>query len=591
MPAKEAALACPSVRAQAGPGTLAPLDWAVVVTVSLANLVPVWAFRYFPGQDTPNHLYGAEVLRVLLDGTAPPSLRDAFTPALGLKSNVGFHAVLLALSHLGVPLMVGHKLFLSFLALALPLGVLRLTTVAAPGNRPLALLFLPLAWSWFIVQGLYNYVLSLLPALVWLGAVASNDSRPRLRGLVTVALCAAAVYLCHVGTLVALLVVTGIRILLPGDGRAATSRARAVWCGQYLVALSPTLLVAARSALAALPAASAREPEVTLAGWEAYDLPGATLDFVVEFAMRYHAWELLILGPPLIALVWLPLRAWSRLRATPARANPPVAAPAVPLATPESAAPASPPGWPLRAALALGVLYLALPHIVSGSDVAPRLRPIIVFCLLCLRGAALTRRARRWLAIAALGSGLAGVAALCGSFRGLNRDLDDFTAGIPHVRDGARLYPMIFDPRSPSRLVKPFLHAWGYYGIERHVVTPFGFAWHDSRFPYRYRRLPLHTATSSFPSDSEDEPYALLQGRLCASERRLASSLACDDVRGRAERRLTDLGKLYDYVLTWAAPKDFTTLLAAEGYRPVYNQGRMDLFASPIARAEGARAR
>src|SRR6185437_14024400 len=87
--------------------------------------------------------------------------------------------------------------------------------------------------------------------------------------------------------------------------------------------------------------------------------------------------------------------------------------------------------------------------------------------------------------------------------------------GEPRLPGGVR-------SRSPSILVKPFLHAWGYYGLARQVVTPFAFAWHESRFPYRYRALPVHTLDSPFPSDAEDEPYALLQGRLCASVRRFS---------------------------------------------------------------------
>ena len=106
------------------------------------------------------------------------------------------------------------------------------------------------------------------------------------------------------------------------------------------------------------------------------------------------------------------------------------------------------------------------------------------------------------------------------------------------MRRGSRVYPVIFDPRSPSILVKPFLHAWGYYGLARDVVTPYAFAWHETRFPYRYRELPLHQPGSPFPSDAEDEPYALIEGRLCAAERRFSPSLSCDDVRAQAEARI-----------------------------------------------------
>ena len=200
-----------------------------------------------------------------------------------------------------------------------------------------------------------------------------------------------------------------------------------------------------------------------------------------------------------------------------------------------------------------------------GSDLTPRLRPLLVFSLLCYGGVALSPRARRRVALLALASGLGGAALLCRDFRSLGRALDDFSSGIPFVRRGSRVYPVIFNPRSPSILVKPFLHAWGYYGLARDVVTPYAFAWHATRFPYRYRELPLHSVDSAFPSDGEDEPYALVQGRLCTAVRRLSASVSCDEVRASAEARILALGTSYDYLLTWAAPTDFRALMAARG--------------------------
>ena len=154
-------------------------EWTVLAVVSLANLIPIWAFRYFPGQDTGDHLYAVEVLRALRQGTAPPAIAAAFAPALGLKTNVLFHALMLALLRLPISIDVAHRLVLSAYALALPLAGLFCVRAAAPASAPLALLLLPLVWSWFAVQGLYNYVLSLPPALVWLGIVARDGGRPR----------------------------------------------------------------------------------------------------------------------------------------------------------------------------------------------------------------------------------------------------------------------------------------------------------------------------------------------------------------------------------------------------------------------------
>jgi len=535
-------------------------EWAVFVCLSALNLVPICAFPYFPAQDAPNHLYTVEVMRLLLDGTAPPALAAAFAPALGLKSNVLFHLVMLGLCRLGLSLATAHRLVLSGYALAFPLAGLFALRAANRRASPLALLFLPLVWSWFVLQGLYNYVLSLPLALVWLGIVARDGGRPGRRAQLALGLAALGVYFGHAGTFVAMLLVTFVRVVRPGDGSRASPWARLREAAPLAAALAPAFLLAA-TGLPGLLAPSAA-PEPTVSRFESYGFAEAAAAFFVEFAMRYHVWELAILAPPLVALIAIPLVAWRRRGPDAGR----------------------PPRWPLEAALILIALYFALPHIFHGSDVSPRLRPLVVFCLASYAGVALSGQARRRVAALALASGIASVGALASDFAHLNRQLRSFTAAIPLVREGSRLYPMVFDPRGTSILVRPFLHAWGYYGTSRHVVSPFAFGWHESRFPFRYRQLPMHVFDSRLPSDGEDEPYALEQGRLCAAARRLAPSLTCADVRADAERRLARLGASYDYLLTWAAPADFLALLGDRGYRLVLADGAMALYESPAPR-------
>ena len=560
-----------SLRESPKAGMLTRPEWVVFAVVSAANLIPIWAFRYFPGQDTGDHLYAVEVLRALANGTAPPGLASAFAPALTLKTNVLFHGLMLGLIRLGLTIEVAHRLVLSGYALALPLAGLFCVRAAAPASAPLALLLLPLVWSWFAIQGLYNYVLSLPPALVWLGIVARDGARPRPVAVAALAASALVVFLAHAVTFAVLLLLTAIRIAFPADrsgvesttgpasGPASRPAARLRAAGPVALALLPSLLLAAASWRGTFGGQSPSEP--TLSRWEMYDLPSAVGAFFVEFAMRYHLIDLAALGPPLLVLIGVPLLARRRG------------------ADPQA------PRWPLHAAGILALLYLLSPHIVLGSDLTPRLRPLLVFSLLCYSGVALSPGARRRVALLALASGLGGAALLCRDFRNLGHALDDFSSGIPFVRRGSRVYPLIFDPRSPSILVKPFLHAWGYYGLARDVVTPYAFAWHATRFPYRYRELPLHPVDSAFPSDAEDEPYALIEGRLCSSVRRFSASVSCDEVRALAEARILALGMSYDYLLAWAAPADFRALMAARGYRLLHEQGLLLLYAAPVADA------
>ena len=504
------------------------------------------------------------MLRALANGTAPPGLASAFASALTLKTNVLFHGLMLGLLRLGLSIELAHRLVLSGYALALPLAGLFCVRAAAPASAPLALLLLPLVWSWFAVQGLYNYVLSLPPALVWLGIVARDGARPRPVAALALAVSALVVFLAHAVTFSVLLLVTAIRIAFPADGsRVDSTTRRAGGAARGGRPRRPgAAAVAAPGGRVVAGGVTAQAPsEPTVSSWEMYDFPSAIGAFFVEFAMRYHLLDLAALGPPLLVLIGAPLA-----RPPGGRESRSAALAAARGGAPGASLPSVPPH---RARLG--------PH-ASIAAAAGVLAPL-------LRRRHALARARRRVALLALASGLGGAALLCRDFRSLGHALDDFSSGIPFVRRGSRVYPVIFDPRSPSILVKPFLHAWGYYGLARDVVTPYAFAWHATRFPYRYRELPLHPVDSAFPSDAEDEPYALIEGRLCTSVRRFSASLSCDEVRALAEARILALGTSYDYLLTWAAPADFRALMAARGYRLLHEQGLLALYEPPVAGA------
>src|SRR5262249_61028986 len=102
---------------------------------------------------------------------------------------------------------LAHRLVLSAYALGLPLAGLACLRATNPRSRFLALLLLPLVWSWFALQGLYNYVLSLPPALICLGIVGRDGGRPKGVAVAAVMAAALAVDLAHAVTFAALLVV------------------------------------------------------------------------------------------------------------------------------------------------------------------------------------------------------------------------------------------------------------------------------------------------------------------------------------------------------------------------------------------------
>ena len=329
------------------------------------------------------------------------------------------------------------------------------------------------------------------------GRAAARRSRWRRRPLV--------VFLAHAVTFSVLLLVTAIRIAFPADGSrvdstvAAGAGGPAAAAGPVALALLPSLLLAAASWRGGVAGGSSSEP--TVSSWEMYDFPSAIGAFFVEFAMRYHLIDLAVAG------------------ATAARAD-------------RRAAP-GPPGRRKRPRRRAGRFTRRgswrfstslLPHIVLGSDLTPRLRPLVVFALLCYSGVALSPRgpAPRGAAGPGLGSGRRGAP-------GPRLPQSRPRAGRLLVGNSLRAPGQ---PGLPGDLRSPFTLDPGQAVPARlGVLRPRPRRRHPlSRSPGTRRAFPTATAScrcirldSAFPSDAEDEPYALDRG---APLRRRAALLA-----------------------------------------------------------------
>ena len=132
-----------SAKGRADNGRLSSAEWAILLIVSLANLVPVWGFRYFAGQILLTTCMAVKSSRPSFTDH-PVEVIRTFRTVLGLKSNMAFHALLLLLGNLGLSQALAHRVILSGYALGLPLAALFCARTTAPRSRPLALLFLPL---------------------------------------------------------------------------------------------------------------------------------------------------------------------------------------------------------------------------------------------------------------------------------------------------------------------------------------------------------------------------------------------------------------------------------------------------------------
>ena len=74
-------------------------------------------------------------------------------------------------------------------------------------------------------------------------------------------------------------------------------------------------------------------------------------------------------------------------------------------------------------------------------------------------------------------------------YRILERERLEFVSARAEVAKGARLLPLVFDPKGQSENTRPLLHAWAYYMTERETTAPLLFA-HSRQFAVTYREDP-----------------------------------------------------------------------------------------------------
>jgi len=133
----------------------------------LINLVPIWAFQYFPSQDGPSHLYNAQLLLGLLD-PANFQIRQFYEYNPGLHPNL-LASVFLAVTQLWVPPLLAEKLLLTLIVAGLPLSLAYLTRAFSGRVTVLSLIGFLFAYHNLLHMGFYAFSLGLPLSLFTLG--------------------------------------------------------------------------------------------------------------------------------------------------------------------------------------------------------------------------------------------------------------------------------------------------------------------------------------------------------------------------------------------------------------------------------------
>ena len=153
------------LRAAFGP---ASLEWVVFAVVAVAHLVPLWAVRFLPFMDLPQHLAAISVLNGL--GDEETGFAAYFFTDLGSTPYLAYYLATDLLAQF-CSVETANRLFLSLYVVLLPLGAR--SFLRAFGREPLlALLAFPVTYGTFLFMGFINFVTALPFLLFGLGAVA-----------------------------------------------------------------------------------------------------------------------------------------------------------------------------------------------------------------------------------------------------------------------------------------------------------------------------------------------------------------------------------------------------------------------------------
>ncbi len=151
---------------------------------------------------------------------------------------------------------------------------------------------------------------------------------------------------------------------------------------------------------------------------------------------------------------------------------------------------------------------------------------------------------------------------------------------MEELPNGARLYPINFDPHGPAITYSSLLHLWAVYDHEKTIFSPYMFAYMDL-MPMS-RREPA--SERYFPATAENFPERIVTGRICKATDPV-QTFSCETRRREALQRIMRVAEFYDYWIVYRPPEDFRRLMqSVAGVALVAQEGDVSLWRNQNAR-------
>jgi len=443
------------------------------------HLIPIWAFRFCPSQDGPNHLSNAYIHRHYHDQEVP-IFRQFYLVNQRVVPTWFIHLILTGFMHFFPPLLM-EKILLSGYIVLFPLAVRYALRVISPDAGFLALMAFPFVFNSMFNRGFSGFFYSLAAFFFVIGYWLKTREQLSKRKIITLSFLFLLIYFLHVVSLVmivvgiASLIIFQITLSFFQDGTDRKLRFSS-FCEILKKRALPTFF-------AALPALSlallffspllSRVREVTTTRYTAGVLVKRffTLYALVSFdkkemilTVAFVCLFVVVLGVVLLNKV--KNRRWNR--------------------------------WDelLFLAFVYGLVFILTPETVArGGSINTRVSLFPYFILLLwFGGQTFKRTVRRVIPVVAVIISLVFLGMHTAKYAELNDYLDEYLSGMFLIKANTTLLPLSFSHhgRTPSGdslslEVKPFLHASGYIVIQRNIVDLANYEAVRRNFPMVFR--------------------------------------------------------------------------------------------------------
>jgi hypothetical protein len=437
---------------------------ALLLSLTMAHVLPLWLFRYFPSQDGPAHLENASILRWIVapDGDL---WRAFYVLNPRPEPNYIGHCLLVALLAICSPL-VAEKLLLTAYVALFPWSVRFALGAVDQRQRFLSLLAVPFVHGWLLYMGFYNFCLSLPLLFLMLGAWFRLPARCAWRPGLLVASLGILLYFAHVFSLAAAVLILSLDALWRlATGTSSERKDAGVRWGTALAALVPSFVLTARflEGRAGWPGGREAFQDLWIAFRELHVL--VALGEHERLVASAYFWGLMALVVAVLVGRW-------RGRALQASD-----------------------GMLVGAVLFTALYFVAPRGLAGGAVLHPRLSLLPVFCLwLWLAAQPFQRRARLVVVSTAVILSLAALALRYPVHSALAHQLDEYLS-VGHATDPQTLLlPLCYarsgvdaQGRSLTQRVEPFVHAASYLAVERRLLELANYEANKGHFPLLFR--------------------------------------------------------------------------------------------------------